>query len=103
MGTILEAIEYYIQYDVLGRTKHRWVAGQLVSGWLAGRPRNCVLAGPATWPICRLLLKQFVHPCRDNTTIPHIALTGRPLSTRDMMSLYKASDAFVLPTHGEGW
>jgi hypothetical protein len=23
MGTILEAIEFYIQYDVLGRTKHR--------------------------------------------------------------------------------
>ncbi|KAL4855480.1 Initiation-specific alpha-1 [Chlorella vulgaris] len=39
----------------------------------------------------------------DKSTIPHIALTGRPLSTGDMMSLYKAADAFVLPTHGEGW
>lgn len=39
----------------------------------------------------------------DNSSIPHIALTGRPLSTGDMMSLYKAANAFVLPTHGEGW
>ena len=74
----------------------------LAGVWLAG-PRIVHQPVPVAWPVCRLLLKQCVHPCRDNTTIPHIALTGRPLSTRDMMSLYKASDAFVLPTHGEGW
>ena len=40
---------------------------------------------------------------RSNATIPHIALVGRPLSTLEVLSLYKAANAFVLPTHGEGW
>jgi hypothetical protein len=40
---------------------------------------------------------------KDNSTIPHYDLTGKPLSTEAMIGLYKAASAYVLPTHGEGW
>jgi len=35
--------------------------------------------------------------------LPHFHVMGRFLSTPEMLSLYRAADAFVLPTHGEGW
>ena len=34
---------------------------------------------------------------------PKIYIIDQMLSTQELLSLYKACDAFVLPTHGEGW
>eukprot|EP00455_Lapot_gusevi_P039883 TRINITY_DN4488_c0_g4_i3.p1 TRINITY_DN4488_c0_g4~~TRINITY_DN4488_c0_g4_i3.p1 ORF type:complete len:1638 (+),score=410.79 TRINITY_DN4488_c0_g4_i3:94-5007(+) len=35
--------------------------------------------------------------------LPHLMFTGRYLDPDEMLRLYRSTDAFVLPSHGEGW
>eukprot|EP00727_Mastigamoeba_balamuthi_P000020 m51a1_g10014 hypothetical protein (744) ;mRNA; r:29499-33434 len=39
----------------------------------------------------------------DRKTLPPVVVLSRELSASEMPRLYKAADAFVLPTRGEGW
>ena len=39
----------------------------------------------------------------DRSKLPRIQLISRHIPTSDLPRLYKACDAFVLPSRGEGW
>ena len=47
--------------------------------------------------------KYIAHLGYDINKIPRIAVVSERIAERDMPSLYKACQAYVLPTRGEGW
>jgi glycosyltransferase involved in cell wall biosynthesis len=38
-----------------------------------------------------------------SSSLPRIYTSARHLSEEDFMRVYRAADALVIPTHGEGW
>ena len=50
------------------------------------------------------LIREYIQELGyDITKIPRISVISDPIASNYMPSLYKACDAFVLPTRGEGW
>ena len=50
------------------------------------------------------LIREYIEELgHDVSAIPRISVISEPIVSQHMPSLYKACDAFILPTRGEGW
>lgn len=52
------------------------------------------------------VIKDYIyetHPDFDDNDVPQIEIWAKHIPAYELPGLYKVADAFVLPTHGEGW
>ncbi|MEZ5319970.1 MAG: glycosyltransferase [Vicinamibacterales bacterium] len=54
-------------------------------------------------PGAAVQVRQFMAGLGDEATRPHVIVLEDPIADDEMPRLYRAADAFVLPTRGEGW
>jgi glycosyltransferase involved in cell wall biosynthesis len=54
-------------------------------------------------PSVKMLVADFLATLGDRATQPAVVVLDEPLPEDEMPRLYRAADAFVMPTRGEGW